>query len=85
MSREDAIKIEGAVVAVLSARLYRVELANGHRLLAHVPRGACCVLGGSESSSMQPATRNTFVVGDQVTVEMSPFDFSRGRISANEN
>ena len=81
MSREAGIKIEGVVVDVLSERLYRVELPNGHRLLAHLPRVACCVLRGADKGNRQQATRKTFAVGDRITVEMSPFDFSKGRIS----
>ena len=70
MSREDAIKVEGAVVEVLNNRLCRVELANGHRLLAHLPRGA------------NHASRVMIRVGDKLKIDMSPFDFSKGRISA---
>jgi len=55
-------------VDVLQAKLFRVELANGHRLLAHV----------------SGKVRLQFVrigAGDRVTVEMSPYDLSRGRIA----
>ena len=67
MSREDAIKVEGTVVQVLPNTMFRVELANGHRLLAHV------------AGKM----RIHFVrlcPGDKVTVEMSPYDLSKGCI-----
>ncbi len=70
MPREGAINIEGVVVEALNDRLYRVELANGHRLLGHLPRGR----------KTQHAIRNTFSVGATVTLEMSCFDFSKGRI-----
>ena len=94
MSREDPIKIEGVVVETLSERLYRVEFQNGHRVLAHWPRGAggvlrvaCSVSVGAGERNTQHATRNTqhgarptLKVGEMVTVEMSPFDFSRGRL-----
>ena len=80
MSREDAIKIEGAVVEVFNNRLCRVEFSNGHRLLAHLPnkrRDPSAVSGvRGENDETLP-----FKVGDRVTVEMSPFDFSKGRIS----
>jgi len=79
MSREAGIKIEGVVVEVLSERLYRVEFRNGHRLLAHLPR----LLRGPEEQNSQPASRPTFQVGDKVMLEMSPFDFSKGRIWLN--
>ena len=66
MSREGAIKIEGVVVEAVNERLYRVELPNGHRLLAHLP-----------GKRRHPG----FQAGDKVTVEVSPFDFSKGCIS----
>jgi translation initiation factor IF-1 len=58
------------IVEALSERLCRVEFKNGHRLLAH--------LAGRR---VKPAGLKA---GDKVTVEMSPFDFSRGRILLNE-
>ena len=67
MSREDAIKVEGTVVEVLSNNLFRVTLANGHRVMAHV------------SGKM----RLHFVklgTGDKVNLEMSPYDLSKGCI-----
>ena len=71
MLREDTIKIEGGVVAVLPRGLCRVELSNGHRLLAHLS-----VRLRSGQTELAP--------GDRVTVEMSPFDMSRGRIILKE-
>jgi len=73
VSRDDAIKIKGTVVDVVPAKgkvLYRVELPNGHRVLGY-PRGRRQVL-----------PRLAF--GDTVTLEMSPFDFSKGRIVKEE-
>jgi translation initiation factor IF-1 len=67
MAREGAIEVEGAIVEVLPNRMYRVELANGHRLLAYVAG----------------KTRLSFVrlaLGDKVRLEMSPYDLSAGRI-----
>ncbi len=69
MSRDDAIKVEGTVVEVLPGRdkvLYRVELPNGHRVLGY-PRGR-----------RQAVPR--MAPGQQVTLEMSPYDFSKGRV-----
>ena len=67
MAREGAIEIEGAIVEVLPNRMYRVELANGHRLLAYMT-------GKARLSFARLAT------GDKVRLEMSPYDLSEGRI-----
>ncbi|MCI0538797.1 MAG: translation initiation factor IF-1 [Verrucomicrobiales bacterium] len=72
MSREEAIKAEGRVVEVLSNRVFRVELANGHRVLAHT----------------SGKVRLNFIrigLGDTVTVEMSPYDLSTGCIALKED
>lgn len=72
MPREDAISIEGRVVEVLPNTMFRVELVNGHRVLAHVSR----------------KMRLSFVKiaeGDLVTMEMSPFDLSQGCITFRAN
>ena len=69
MSRDSDIKIEGIVVDVQPAKgkvVYRVELPNGHRVLGY-PRG--------RRQGLPPLS-----FGDKVIVEMSPFDFSKGRI-----
>jgi translation initiation factor IF-1 len=73
--REDAIRLVASVVEVLSERLCRVELSNGHRLLAHVSgRGR---LGQTPGLTMvQP--------GSRLQIELSPFDFSKGRIISEE-
>ena len=72
MARKDAIEVEGRIVEILAATLYRVELINGHRLVAHV------------SSKRRLAFQRTSV-GDRVKVEMSPYDMSKGSImAANE-
>lgn len=71
MPGEEAIRVEGAVAEVLPNHLFRVELANGHRFIAHT------------SGKM----RMNFVrlaVGDRVTVEMSPYDLSKGCIVLKE-
>ena len=67
MAREGDIEVEGAVVEVLPNKMYRVELANGHRLLAFVP-------GKARLSFAR------LVPGDKVRLELSPYDLSAGRI-----
>ena len=66
MSRQDGIEIEGTVVEVLRDRLFRVEFSNGHRVLAHLPKRSSANAG--------------VVAGAKVTVAMSAYDFSKGRI-----
>ena len=68
MAKEEAIEVEGTVVEPLPNAMFRVELENGHKVLAHV------------SGKM----RKYFIrilPGDRVTVELSPYDLSRGRIT----
>ncbi len=65
--REENVQVEGTVVKVLPATMYRVKLPNGHIILAHI------------SGKM----RKHFIritAGDRVTVEMSPYDLTKGRI-----
>jgi translation initiation factor IF-1 len=64
---QNVIPVEGVVIAVLSDRLYRVELANGHQFLGFM-------------TARQMASGVRFAAGDKVTVEMSPLDLSKGRI-----
>ena len=67
MSKSDAIEVEGTVVEPLPNAMFTVELANGHRVLAHV----------------SGKIRMNFIrilPGDKVTVELSPYDLNRGRI-----
>jgi translation initiation factor IF-1 len=71
MAREDAIQIEGAVVEVLPNTMYRVELCNGHRVLAHV-------------SGKMRRNSTRFLPGDKVTLEMSPYDLSKGCIKLDQ-
>jgi translation initiation factor IF-1 len=69
---EDVIRLEGTLIEVLrEAILFRVELANGHRLLGHVSQRR-----RREAAELKP--------GDKVNLEMSPFDFSKGRIVLEE-
>ncbi len=71
MARKDAITVEGRVVEALPHLLFRVELANGHRLLAHV-------------SARSRRRAEGIVAGEVVSVEVSPFDLSKGCISYND-
>ena len=71
MPREEAIRVEGTVVEVLPNNLFRVELANGHRFVAH-------------TSGKMRMNFIRLVSGDKVTVEMSPYDLSKGLIVLNE-
>lgn len=67
MPSEDAIAVEGIIVEVLRAGLFRAELSNGHRLMAHPARKH-----REKAAGLGP--------GDKVRLEMSPFDMSKGRI-----
>jgi translation initiation factor IF-1 len=66
MSRPGAIEVQGVVVEVLRDKLYRVELPNGHKVLGHLAKKDL------------PAA--PLGAGRVVILEMSPFDFSKGRI-----
>ena len=68
MAKEEAIQVEGIVVESLPNAMFRVELENGHRLLAHVA-------GKMRMHFIR------ILPGDKVTVEMSPYDLTRGRIT----
>ncbi len=68
MSKEEAIEVEGTVVEALPNAMFRVELDNGHRILAYI------------SGKMRKYFIN-IVPGDKVTVEVSPYDLIRGRIT----
>ncbi|MCB9537482.1 MAG: translation initiation factor IF-1 [Myxococcales bacterium] len=68
MAKEEGITVEGTVIEPLPNAMFRVELENGHKVLAHV------------SGKM----RKFFIrilPGDKVTVELSPYDLTRGRIT----
>ena len=67
MSREDAIRLEGRVVEVLPNGTFQVELSNGHRLLGHGTRKTREALA-------------SLTVGNNVFLDLSPCDFSKGRI-----
>jgi len=68
VSKEDVIKVEGTVVELLPNTMFRVELPNGHRILAHI-------------SGKMRLNFIRLLPGDKVMVEMSPYDLSKGRIT----
>ena len=68
MSKEDVIEIEGVVVESLPNAQVRVELPNGHQLLAHI-------------SGKLRMNFIRILPGDKVTLEMSPYDLTKGRIT----
>lgn len=67
MAKEEAIKVEGNVTETLPNAMFRVELENGHEILAHI-------------SGKMRMHFIKILPGDQVTVELSPYDLTRGRI-----
>jgi translation initiation factor IF-1 len=67
MPKEDAIEVEGVVIEPLPNAMFRVELANGHRVLAHI-------------SGKMRMHYIKILPGDKVIVELSPYDLTRGRI-----
>nr|AKQ04164.1 translation initiation factor 1 (bIF-1), translation initiation factor IF-1 [uncultured bacterium Rifle_16ft_4_minimus_4226] len=68
MEKEEAIEVEGTVIEPLPNAMFRVELGNGHRVLAHI-------------SGKMRMHFIRILPGDKVKVELSPYDLSRGRIT----
>ncbi|MFW5722786.1 MAG: translation initiation factor IF-1 [Desulfohalobiaceae bacterium] len=68
MAKEEAIKFQGVVNEALPNAMFRVELENGHEILAHI-------------SGKMRKYRIRITPGDTVTVELSPYDLTRGRIT----
>ena len=68
MSKEDVIEVEGLVVEKLPNAMFRVKLENGHIVLAHI-------------SGKLRMNFIKILPGDKVTVQMSPYDLTRGRIT----
>ncbi len=68
MSKEDSIEVEATVVEALPNAMFRVELPNGHKILTHI-------------SGKLRMNYIRIVPGDKVTVEMSPYDLTKGRIT----
>ena len=71
MAKEDQIEMEGTVVETLPNTMFRVELENGHLITAHI-------------SGKMRKHYIRILTGDQVTVEMTPYDLSKGRITYRE-
>ena len=71
MAKEEPIRIEGTVKEALPNALFRVELDNGHKVLAHV-------------SGKMRMHFIRILPGDRVTIEMSPYDLTKGRIIYRE-
>ncbi|MDN5844241.1 MAG: translation initiation factor IF-1 [Alcaligenaceae bacterium] len=67
MAKEDSIQMEGKVVETLPNTLFRVELENGHVVTAHI-------------SGRMRKHYIRILTGDKVTVELTPYDLSKGRI-----
>ncbi|QQY79392.1 translation initiation factor IF-1 [Keratinibaculum paraultunense] len=68
MSKKDVIEVEGTVVEALPNAIFKVELENGHEILAHI-------------SGKLRMNYIRILPGDKVVVELSPYDLSRGRIT----
>lgn len=68
MAKSDNIEVEGVVSEVLPNAVFRVELSNGHQVMAHI------------SGKMRMHFIRIYP-GDKVTVELSPYDLTRGRIT----
>ena len=68
MEKKDAIEVAGKVVELLPNTMFRVELGNGHRILAHI-------------SGKMRLHFIRILPGDKVRVEMSPYDLTKGRIT----
>ena len=68
MAKKERIEVEGKVITVLPNTMFRVELANGHQVLAHI-------------SGKMRKHYIKILPGDRVLVELSPYDLSRGRVT----
>ena len=68
MAKEDVIEVEGKVIEALPNALFQVELDNGHKILAHI-------------SGKLRMNYIRILPGDKVTLELSPYDLTRGRIT----
>lgn len=68
MAKKETLEVEGTVVEALPNAMFRVELANGHRVLAHI-------------SGKIRLNFIRILPGDKVLVDLSPYDLTRGRIT----
>ena len=71
MAKQASIEQDGTIVAALSNAMFRVELENGHQVIAHI-------------SGKMRKHYIRILTGDKVTVEMTPYDLSKGRITYRE-
>ena len=71
MAKEDLLEFNGVVVEVLPNAMFRVQLENGHIILAH-------------TSGRMRKNRIRVLQGDKVTVEMTPYDLTKGRVTFRE-
>lgn len=68
LSKEDVLEVEGTILEALPDAKFKVELSNGHQILAHI-------------SGKLRMNYIRILPGDKVTVEMSPYDLTKGRIT----
>ena len=68
MAKEDSIEVQGTVLETLPNAMFRVQMENGHKILAHI-------------SGKMRMHFIKILPGDKVTVELSPYDLTRGRIT----
>ena len=68
MAKEDSIELQGVVMELLPNAMFKVKLDNDHEILAH-------------SSGKMRKNRIRVLAGDKVTVEMTPYDLTKGRIT----
>jgi translation initiation factor IF-1 len=68
MAKEDSIEVQGTVLETLPNAMFRVEMDNGHKILAHI-------------SGKMRMHFIKILPGDKVTVELTPYDLTRGRIT----
>lgn len=68
MSKDDVVELQGIVIEALPNAMFQVELENGHKVLAHI-------------SGKLRMNFIRILPGDKVTIELSPYDLTRGRIT----
>jgi translation initiation factor IF-1 len=68
MAKKETIEVEGVVAESLPNAMFRVELANGHKVLAHI-------------SGKMRVNYIRILPGDRVLIELSPYDLTRGRVT----
>jgi translation initiation factor IF-1 len=68
LSKDDVIEVEGKIIEALPNAMFQVELENGHKVLAHI-------------SGKLRMNFIRILPGDRVTLELSPYDLTRGRIT----